>query len=81
MKGMVGSATQTTFAMQILQAAPVIGMTTNNVVLLVKSMREMDCEPYIGEQYAEMAGRWFMKVEKTMIQISIPKGLRVNCAT
>jgi hypothetical protein len=43
-------------------------------------MREMGCEPYMGEQDAE-AGRWIRKVEKTMIQISIPEGLRVNCAT
>ena len=41
----------------------------------------MGCEPYIEEQDAEIAGRWIRKVEKTMIQISIPEGLRVNCAT
>jgi hypothetical protein len=43
---------------------------TNDVVhlvRLVKSMREMDCEPYLGEQDAEVAGRWIRKVEKTMI--------------
>jgi hypothetical protein len=44
-------------------------------------MREMGCEPYMGEQDAEIAGRWIRKVEKTMIQISIPKGLRVNYVT
>jgi hypothetical protein len=81
MEGMASSATQTTPAMHIPQAALVTGMTTKNVVLLVKSMREMGCESYMGEQDAEMAGRWIRKVEKTMIQISIPKGLRVNCAT
>jgi len=41
----------------------------------------MGCEPYIGEQDAKIAGRWIRKVEKTVIQISIPEGLRVNCAT
>ena len=59
------------------------GTTTNSVVLLVrlvKSMREMGCEPYMGEQDSEIAGRWIRKVEKTMIKISIPEGLRVNCA-
>jgi len=84
MKGMAGSATQTTPAMQIPQAAPATGTTTDNVVLLVqlvKSMREMGCEPYMGEQDAEMARRWIRKVEKTMIQIRIPKDLKVNCAT
>jgi hypothetical protein len=44
-------------------------------------MREMGCEPYMGEQDAEIDGRWIRKVEKTVIQISIPEGLRVNCAT
>jgi hypothetical protein len=81
MESMVGSTTQTTPTTQIPQAAPVIGTTTDNVVRLVKSMREMGCEPYMGEQDAEIAGRWIRKVEKTMIQISIPEGLRVNCVT
>jgi hypothetical protein len=44
-------------------------------------VREMGCESFMREQDAEIAGRWIMKVEKTMIQISIPEGLRVNCAT
>jgi len=51
------------------------------LVRLVKSMREMGCEPYMGEQDAEIARRWIRKVENTMIQINIPEGLRVNCAT
>jgi hypothetical protein len=84
MEGMAGSATQTTPTTQIPQAAPMTSMTTDNVVplvRLVKSMREMGCELYMGEQDAEIAGRLIRKVEKTMIQISIPEGLRVNCAT
>ncbi|XP_073267141.1 uncharacterized protein [Populus alba] len=51
------------------------------LVRLVKSMREMGCEPYMGEQDAKIAGRWIRKVENTMIQISILEGLRVNYAT
>jgi hypothetical protein len=84
MEGMAGSATRTTPTTQIPQAAPMTSMTTDNVVplvRLVKSMREMGCEPYMGEQDAKIARRWIRKVEKTMIQISIPEGLRVNCAT
>jgi hypothetical protein len=57
---------------------------TNDVVhlvCLVKSMREMGCEPYSSEQDAEVVGRWIRKVEKTMIQIKIPHDLRVDCAT
>jgi len=67
--------------------APIIleeATTTDNVVhlvRLVKSMREMGCEPYSGEQDAEVAGRWIRKVEKTMLQIKIPNKLRVDCAT
>jgi len=59
-------------------------MTTDNMVLLVrlvKSMREMGCESYMGGQDAEIVGRWIRKVEKTMIKISILEGLRVNYAT
>jgi len=60
-----------------------VATTTNDVVhlvRLVKSMREMGCEPYSGEQNAEVARRWIRKVEKTMIQIKIPHDLRVDCA-
>jgi hypothetical protein len=39
-----------------------------HLVRLVKSMREIGCEPYSGEQNAEVAGIWIRKVEKTMIQ-------------
>jgi len=63
-------ATQTTPTTQIPQAAPMTSTTMNNVVLLVrlvKSMRKMGCEPYMGEQDAEIAERWIRKVEKTMI--------------
>jgi hypothetical protein len=84
MKGMAGSMTQTTPATQISQTAPMNGATTDNMVLLVrlvKSMREMGCEPYMGEQDAEIVERWIRKVEKTMTQINMPEGLRVNCAT
>jgi hypothetical protein len=43
-------------------------------------MREMGCEPYSGEQDAEVARRWIRKVEKTMIQIKIPHDLQVDYA-
>ncbi|KAL9400951.1 hypothetical protein Peur_004800 [Populus x canadensis] len=84
MEGMANSVAQTTPTTQNPPAAPTTSMTMDNVVplvRLVKSMREMGCEPYMGEQDAEIAGRWIRKVEKTMIQISIPEGLRVNCAS
>jgi hypothetical protein len=60
------------------------GAATNNMVLLVrlvKSRREMGYESYMGEQDAKIAERWIGKVERTIIQINILEGLRVNCAT
>jgi hypothetical protein len=86
MEGMANAATP----MLAPPPAPIIptileaAITTNDVVHLVhlvKSMREMSCEPYSGEQDAEVAGRWIRKVEKTMIQIKIPHDLWVDCAT
>jgi hypothetical protein len=68
----------------IIQTISEAATTTNDVVHLVhlvKSMREMGCEPYSGEQDAEVAKRWIRKVEKTMIQIKISHDLRVDCAT
>jgi hypothetical protein len=38
-------------------------------------MREMGCEPYLGEHDAEVAGRWIRNVEKMIIQIKIPNDL------
>jgi hypothetical protein len=79
MEGMANAATP----MPAPAPAPIIPTVseavtaTNDVVqlvCLVKSMREMGCEPYSGEQNAEVAGRWIRKVEKTMIQIKIPHG-------
>jgi len=86
MEGMANAATP----MLAPPPAPIIptvseaATSTNDVVhlvRLVKSMREMGCEPYSGEQDAEVVGRWIRKVEKTIIQIKIPHDLRVDCAT
>jgi hypothetical protein len=86
MEGMANAATP----MPAPPSAPIIptiseaATATNDVVhlvRLVKSMREMGCEPYSCEQDAEVVGRWIRKVDKTMIQIKIPYDLRVDCAT
>jgi hypothetical protein len=45
------------------------------------TMDSLSYELYMGEQDAEVVERWIKKVEKTMIQISIPEGLRVKYAT
>lgn len=84
MEGMAGATTRTISTTQIPQVAPIPSTTTDKVVplvRLVKSMREMTCEPFLGEHDAEIAGRWIRKVEKTMTQISIPESSKVNCAT
>jgi hypothetical protein len=84
MECMAGFTAQRTPITQVTRSTLGIVATTDNVVLLVrlvKSMREMGCQPYIGEQDAERAGRWIKKVEKTMIHINIPKDLQVNYTT
>jgi len=83
-EGMVNSTTQAVPTTSAPQATLGVFATTSNVVQLVrpvKSMREMGCELYIGEQDAEIAKRWIKKLEKTIIHINIPEDLRVNCAT
>jgi len=86
MEGMANAATPMPAppSAHIIPTISEAATTTNDVVQLVrlvKSMREMGCEPYSGEQNAEVAGRWIRKVEKTMIQIKIPYDLWVDCAT
>lgn len=51
------------------------------LVWLVKKMREMGCEPFLGEQDAEVARRWIRKVEITLIQVEVPEELRMDCVT
>jgi hypothetical protein len=43
--------------------------TDNEVALvrIMKSMREMDCEPFLGDQDEGIGDRWIIKVEKTLI--------------
>ena len=51
---------------------PAVPVSADNVVTLVrlvKSMREMGCEQYMGAEDAEVAGRWIRRVERTLVQI------------
>jgi hypothetical protein len=60
MEGMTSSTTQIVPATQISQVAPRSVVTMSSMVLLVrlvKGMREKGCEPYLGEQDAEIAER------------------------
>jgi len=57
---------------------------SDNVIALVrniKSMRELRCEPFLGEQDAEIAGRWMRKVENNMTQMRVPEDCWMNYAT
>jgi hypothetical protein len=66
-----------------VQAAPATTTKADNVVTLVrivKSIRELGCEPFLGEPDAEIAGRWLHTFEDTLDQMHVTEGLRVNCA-
>jgi len=70
MEGMVITKTHAALTAPALQTTLEVSATTDNTVLLVrlvKSMREMGCEPYMGEYDAKIARRWIKKVEKTMV--------------
>jgi hypothetical protein len=65
-------------------AGPLSTALRDNVVTLVrwvKSLRELGCEAFMGEEDAEIAGRWLRKIERSMDQIAVPAELRVDCAT
>ena len=52
-----------------VQATPMATIKADSVVTLVrivKSMRELGCEPFLGEPDAEIAGRWLCTIENTL---------------
>jgi hypothetical protein len=55
--------------------------TVVNLVRWVKSLRELGCEAFMGEEDAEIACRWLRKIERSMEQIAVSVELRVDCAT
>ena len=42
-------------------------------------MRELRCEPFLGEPDVEIAGRWLRIIDDTLDQMQVVEGLRVNC--
>jgi len=52
-----------------------------NLVRWVKSLRELDCEAFMGEEDAKIVGRWLRKIERSMDHIAVPAELRVDCPT
>ena len=49
-----------------------------NLVRWVKSLRELDCEAFMGEEDAKIVGRWLRKIERSMDHIAVPAELRVD---
>ena len=49
------------------------------LVWIVKSMRELGCERFLGEPDAEIVGRWLRTIEDTQDQMQVTESLRVNC--
>ena len=67
-----------------VQPAPVVTTPTDSVVILVwimKSIRDMDCEPFMGDHDVEVASRWIRKIEKTLILIKVLDELKVDSAS
>ena len=65
------------------QAAPAATTKADNVVTLVrivKSMRELGCEHFLGELDAEIVGRCLRTIKDTLDQMQVTEGLRVSCA-
>jgi hypothetical protein len=68
-EAMPGASTPTIPIASAVQAAPVATKKADNVVTsvrIVKSMRELGCEPFLGEPDAEIAGRWLHTIEDTL---------------
>jgi hypothetical protein len=81
-EAMPGALAPTIPISPVVQAAPTAMTKADNVVILVrivKSMRELGCEPFLGEPDAEIAGRWLRTIEDTLDQMQVTEGLQVNC--
>jgi len=66
---------------QIPQVAPIPVDNVVTLVRVVNSMRELECDSFLGEPDAEIAGRWLRTVEDIMEQIQVTEDFRVNCVT
>jgi hypothetical protein len=45
------------------------------LVWIVKNMRELRCEPLLGELDAEIADKWLHTIEDTLNQMHVTEGL------
>lgn len=53
--------------------APITLVVT--LVCIVKNMRELGCEPFLGEPNAVIMGRWLHIIEDILDQKHVTKGL------
>ena len=82
----VAPAALITPAISVPLTAPAVptAIDSDNVIALVrniKSMGELGCEPFLGEQDAEIAGRWMRKVENNMTKMRVPEDCWMNYAS
>ena len=73
-EAMPGASTPTAPVTPAVQTIPVVAAPVDSVVTLVqtvKSMRELGCEPFLGEPDAEIAGRWLRTIEDTLDRKSV----------
>jgi len=66
---MPGASTLTIPIAPAVQAAPAATKKADNVVTsvrIVKRMRELGCEPFLGEPDAKIVGRWLRTIEDTL---------------
>jgi hypothetical protein len=82
-EAMLGASAPTAPVAPAVQTILVATAPVDSVVTLVRtvnSVRELGCEPFLGEPDAEIAGRWLRTIEDTVDHMQVAEGLRVNCA-
>jgi hypothetical protein len=75
---MLGTSTPTVLVASVVQAVLVAMTQIDNVVALVwivKNMRELRCEPLLGELDAEIADKWLHTIEDSLNQMHVTEGL------
>ena len=71
----------TTPAASVALRVPTFKDSMVGLVHLVKNMREMGYEPFIGEHDAVISWRWIQKLKNTLNQIRVAEELRVDYVT
>lgn len=66
-----------TVQIALMVTTPTDSMDT--LLRIVKSIKELGCEPVLGEPNAEIISRWLRTVEDILDQMQVAEGLQVNC--